>query len=209
MKSDIKKLIMGMLIVVVFLVVAKVILNERRSNQSEQKFSECFNQIPESPNPEDVIGLSLANLSANEEKEIQEIIKKVFEGQLLFRYYYKSEDEMDELIENLYLPEEYQQFKKEIKEEYKYLGREDSLENILYSLEEMRFSESREYKGLDDRIGIIGEPKFSRTHYFLFKKIDNHWKIEKEIVSTIKPCFISEDLIIQELLEQKNNKMLE
>ena len=64
MKLDIKKVIIGILLLVVFLVVAKVILNERRLKQSEQRFSECFNQIPESSDPEDAIGLSLANLSA-------------------------------------------------------------------------------------------------------------------------------------------------
>ncbi len=182
-----------MLLVVVFLVVAKVILNERRLKQSEQRFSECFNQIPENPDPEDVMGLSLASLSANEEKEIQEIIRKAFEGQWLYRYCYKDEDEMDDLIENLYISKEYQQFKREIKEEYKYISRENSLENISYSLEKMRFSKPRKYKDLDDRIGIIAGN--GNIHYFLFKKINDQWKIEKEIWH-IKPCFLDETFSI-------------
>ncbi len=206
MKFDIKKVIMGMLLLVVFLMAVKAILDERSLKQSEQRFSECFNRIPESPDSEDIIGLSSTSLSIDEEKKMQEIIKKAFEGQLLFRYYYKNEKEMDELIEDLYLSEEYQQLKKEIKEEYKYQNREDSLENISHSLEKMRFSKSRKYKGFNDRIGIIGELKLGSAHYFLFKKIDEHWKIEKEIVSAIKPCFIDENSIIKELIEQKENK---
>ena len=204
MKFNIK-IITGILLAVVFLVVANIILNERYLKQSEQRFSECFNQIPENPDPEDVIGLSLADLSINEEKEVQEIIRKAFEGQYLYRYYYKNENEMDELIGDLYLSERYQQLKIEIKEKYKYVNRENSLENISYSLEKMRFSRPRKYKDLDDRIGIIGEPKFNSAHYFLFKKIDNYWKIEKEIWH-MKSCFLDETFVIQELLEQKSGE---
>ena len=208
MKSNIKKVIVGILFLVVLLVVVVILGKHNLTIKSEQKFHDRFNQIPENPDPEDIIGLSLANLPANEEKEIHEIIKKAFEGQYLYRYQYKSEDETDKLMEDLYIPEEYQQFKEKLKEGYKSVNRENSLEDILSSLKKIKFSKLREYRDFDDRIGIIGEPKSCNAHYFLFKKVDNYWKIEKEIWH-IKSRFLDETLIIKQLIEQKNNEMPE
>lgn len=208
MKLNIKKVIVGISFLAILLVVMVVLDKHNLIIKSEQRFYDRFNQIPENPDPEDIIGLSLANLSVSEEKEIHEIIKKAFEGQYLYRYHYKNEDEMDKLIEDLYIPEEYQRFKKELEEEYKCVNRENSLENIFYSIEKMRFSKPREYRDFDDRIGIIGEPKSGNAHYFLFKKIDNYWKIEKEIWH-IKSRFLDETSIIKQLLEQKNNEKIE
>lgn len=207
MKFNIRKLAIVVLLIISGVVVLAVI-NERDSKSREQWFDREFNQVPENPDSEDNIGLSLANLSTDEEKEIQEIIKKAFEGQWLYRYYHKNEDEMDELIRYLYLPEEYQQFKREIKEEYKYIGRENSLEDISYSLEKMRFSKPRKYKDLDGRIGIIAGPESGGIYYFLFKKVNNQWKIEKEKWSSIKYYF-DETLIIKELIEKENNEIPE
>lgn len=64
----------------ILLVVMVVLDKHNLTRKSEQRFYDRFNQIPENPDPGDIIGLSLANLSINEEKEIHEIIKKVFEG---------------------------------------------------------------------------------------------------------------------------------
>ena len=206
MKFNIRKLAIIVALLIVLGAVVLAVMNERDSKSREQWFDREFNQIPENPNPENIIGLSLANLSADEEKEIQEIIKKAFEGQWLYRYHYKSEDEMDELIRYLYLPGEYQQFKREIKEEYKYIGRENSLEYISSSLEKMRFSKPRKYENLDSRIGIIAGPEFGSIYYFLLKKMNNQWKIEKEKWPSIKYYF-DETSIIKELIERENNEM--
>lgn len=112
---------------------------------------------------------------------------------------------MDELIENLYMSEEYQQFKKRLKKEYECVGREDSLKDISFSLEKMRFSKIGKYKDLDNRVGIVAGPKSGNVHSFLFKKVKNQWKIEKEKWPMIK-YFFDEHLAAKQLLEQKNNE---
>ena len=204
MKLNIKIIITGILLIVVFLLMTVVISNDRYSKQSEQRFYDRFNQIPENPDPEDVIGLGLANLSTNEEKEIQEIIKKVFEGQYLYRFCYKNEKGMDELVENLYISEEYQQFKKEFKKEYEvWCGM--SLKDVSSSLEKMRFSKIGKYENLDDRVVIVAGPKYGSVQSFLFKKINNQWKIEDEKCPVIK-YFFDEHSAAKQLLEQKNNE---
>lgn len=206
MKLNTKRLAIIAVSLMILGVAVLAVMNGRDSKSRKQWFDREFNQIPENPNSEDIIGLSLANLSVDEEKEIQEIIKKAFEGQWLYRYHYKNEDEMDELIRYLYLPEGYQQFKKEIKEKYKYIGRENSLKGVSSSLEKMRFSKPRKYKDLDDRIGIIAGSEFGDVHYFLFKKVDNQWKIEKEKWPSVKYYF-DETSIIKELVGKENNEM--
>lgn len=189
----------------VLVVIATIIQDDLRMRKQNCFYQ--FNQISENPDPKDIISVSLANLSASEEKEIQEIIRKAFEGQYLYRYHYKNEDEMDKLIENLYLPEKYQQFKKKLKKEYECVGRENSLKDISYSLEKIRFSKIRKYKDINNRIGIIAQPKSCGIYYFLLKKIDNQWKIEEEILPDIRYCSFNEDSIIKQLLEQKNNEI--
>ena len=201
-----KTIITGILLLAILLTIIVVLNKYNLTRLSEKQFSKCFNQIPESSDHGDVIGLSLAKLSTNEEKEIHEVVRRAFEGQHLYRYYYKNEKEMDKLIEYLYLSEGYQQFKREIKEEYEYVNRESSLENILSSLEKMRFSKPRKYKDLDDRIGIIAGN--GNIHYFLFKKVNDQWKIEKEIWH-MKPCFLDETSIIKQIIERSNDESIE
>lgn len=192
-------------IAVFILAVITMMIQEDQRMRKQDCFYQ-FNQILENPDPEDIIGVSLASLPVSEEKEIQEIIKKALEGQLLYRYYYKNEGEMDELIENLYLSEKYQQFKKGLKEKYEYVSRENSLKEISYSLKKIRFSKLRKYEDFNDRIGIIAKPEFGSTYYFLFKKVNGQWKIEREILPDIRLCYFNEVSIIQQLLEQENNE---
>ena len=205
MKLNIKITIVGMLLLIVFLLMTMIISNDHYLKQSERRFYDRFNQIPENPNPEDIIGLSLANLPANEEKEIQKIIKKAFEGQYLYRFCHKDEEEMNEMIKNLYISEEYQQFKKEFKEEYA-IRCVMNLEDTLSSLEKIRFSKIGKYEDLDNRIGIVAGPESGNVHSFLFKKTNNQWKIEKEKWPIIKYYF-DEHSAAKELIEQKNNEI--
>ena len=196
-----------MLFLAILLTVAVVLDKHNSTRKSEQRFYDRFNQIPKNSDTEDALGLSLANLPVNEEKEIHNIIKKSFEGQYLYRYYHKNEKEMDKLIEDLYIPEEYQRFKKELKEEYKYVERENvSLEDISYSIEKMRFSKIGKYKNLGSRVSIVAGPESGNVHSFLFKKVNSQWKIEKEKWSMIK-YFFDEHLAAKQLIEQKNNEM--
>jgi hypothetical protein len=203
MKFNIKKIIIGSLLLTAFLGATSIYLDARHSKQAEQKFYDRFNQIPDNPSPEDVLGLSLANLSIDEEKEIQEIVQKSFEGQHLYRFCHKSEEEMDKSIENLYVPNEYQTFKEEYKKENE-LWCEVSLEDTLVSLEKIRFSKIWKYKSLENRVGIVAGPESGNVHSFLFKKIDNQWKIEKEKWPMIKYYF-DEHLAARELIEQNKD----
>ncbi len=163
-----------------------------------------IDKTAENLGPENIIGLSLTDLSVNEKKEIQKIIKKAFEGE--WNYYYSgNEDKFDESVEDLYLAEGYQYFKKEMKEDRRYSIPENiSEEDVSRFIKNIKFSKPRKYQDLDDRIGIVGGD-YSCYRFFLFKKVNNQWKIEKEKWPTIKYHF-NENLIIQELLEQKSSE---
>ncbi len=174
----------------------------------KQNFFYEFDQAAENSNSENVIGLSVANLSPEKEKEIKNIIKKAFEGQ--WNYYYdKNEDKLDESIRELYITEEYLLFKEEIKEElennqsqYEYIN--FTKEDVPNFIEDIKFSKLRKYRDFNDRIGVIagfsGSNKFS-MQYFLFKKENNQWKIEKERITYTSPYELpnAEILIIEEL----------
>lgn len=196
---------MIVLLLTVFFSTIAMYLNRCYSDQNEQKFYSRFNQIPENPNPKDEFGLSLANLPVDEKKEIQEIVKKALEGQYLYRFCHKNEEEMDELIESLYISSEYQNFKEEYKKEYKSQCNNISLEEILSSLEKIRFSKIWKYENLNDRIGIVAGPESGNIHSFLFKKINNLWRIEKEKFAMIKYYF-DEHSAAKEILEQEKNE---
>jgi|GEM_PF-5461132 len=170
-----------------------------------------FDRVSKNASLKDEIGRELANLSSTEEKEIQETIKKIYEGQRDY-YYNKDENKLDQLINNLCLPEKYQCFKKEIKEEFMEWewydrNRNTASEYFISSIKDIRFSKPRGYRDFNDRIGIIAGSHSLDFYYFLFKKTDNQWKIEKRI----RPVNISnltriDLLLIYELLEQKNNE---
>lgn len=217
MKPNLKKLLILLWMFLTLLMVA-ILLYGAYSMYNKHKLEKCnadafcrFDTISKNAPVKDEIGRNLANLSFAEEKEIQEVIKKAYEGR--WKYYYdKDENKLDQSMDSLCLPEKYQCFKKEIKEESKERERYGRSENTtlgyrVSSIKDLRFSKSRGYRDFDNRIGIIAGSYSLDFYYFLFKKTDNQWKIEK----VIKPIDISKltriDLLpIQELLEQKNNK---
>lgn len=210
-----KCLTISLLIFISLFVLTIIILTIQSEYElKKQDFFYKFDQAVENPNPESAIGLGVANLSLEEEKEIKSIIKKTFEGQ--WNYYYdKDENKLNESIKRLYISKEYLLFKEEIKEKLK--NNQDQYEYINFTkkdihnfIKDLEFSKFRKYKGFNDRVGVIagfsGSNSFS-MQYFLLKKENNQWKIEKERTTYTSPYELpnTEMLIIKELIEQKNN----
>ncbi len=236
MKLNIKKVIIIVLAILLFLILGAVILtifNRHEMKVSEQSMSRRHDQILENPDPEDIIGLSSVNLSVDEEKEIKEIIKKEYNGQ--WKYCCTGDDSE---IKELYLLNRYQLFKQEVEVETEFEfdrrcreERDITQKEMSYFSKNIRFSKFREYRDLDDRVGVIASfggiyyapfikesqnkapfsfdigiiTSYGKNNYFLFKKVNNQWKIERKLFPTMKH-FFDETLIIQQLLEQKNNE---
>lgn len=207
-----KCLTVSLMTSVLFFILIIIILTIQGEHElKKQSFFYKFDQVAENLSSENVVGLSVANLSFEEEKKIKNIIKKAFEGQ--WNYYYdKDENKLDESIRELYITEEYLLFKKEIKEklennqnqyEYKNFTKED----VPNFIKDIKFSKPRKYRDFNDRIGVIagfsGSNKFS-MQYFLLKKENNQWKIEKERITYTSPYELlnTEILIIEKLIKQ-------
>jgi len=171
-----------------------------------------FDQTVENSNLKNITGLGFADLSLKEEKEIRNIIKKAFAGQ--WNYYYdKDENKLDKFIKDLYLPEEYLLFKEEIKEtlkhnqeQYEYIN--FTKEDVPDFIKKIEFSKFRKYRNLDDRVGVMagfsGRNSLS-MQYFLFRKVNDQWKIEREKITYTSPHELpsTEASIIEELIIEK------
>ncbi len=167
-------------------------------------FCRIDKMIVENIDSNNVIGSrSIANLDPADEEEIKSIIKKSLKEQWIY-YNDESSDNLDESIKELYLPEEYQNFKKEMeyeKENRKLYGAPvEFTPNVLSSyVRNIEFTKFIKYKGLDDRIGVIAGS--FNLHYFIFKKIDNQWKIEKEKIDNTYQYGLPD---IEEILKEQN-----
>ncbi|MEA1936575.1 MAG: hypothetical protein U9N04_00495 [Patescibacteria group bacterium] len=210
-----------------------VVFDRHELKIKKQIMSEKYNQIPESPNSKDLIGLSSIILPASEEKEIKEIIKKEYNSQWK-HCFAGNNSEMSEL----YLPDEYQLFKQKVEAETEFEFDRRCREEMDITQKEMDyftkntvFSKFRKYRDLDDRVGVIVSfggiyyspfikknqnkipfsfnvgiiTAYSRSNYFLLKKTNNYWKIERKL-SQERKHFFNETSIIKQLLEQKNNE---
>lgn len=220
-----ESIILVILLPLILGIIIFALFNRHELKTGKELFSYQYEYDQTLENPDTKItGVSSANLSADEEKEIQEIIKKTLEGQWLYCYVDKDSYKLDKSIEDLYSLGEYQRFKEKFIKECRNSKQENITEkSILYFVKKMNFTKPVKYRKLSGRVGIIAGftgiyyspfiknnqfgivTGFGDTHYFLFKKIDNYWKIEKEIWH-IKSRFLDETLIIKQLLEQKNNK---
>lgn len=149
------------------------------------------------------IGLSFASLSLSDEREIKNAIEKTLKSQWNY-FYNKDENQLDESIKNYYIYENYDSFKKELKEYFKDVT-QNGVGNIGSLNENIKFSKLRKYSNLDNRIGVIIES--FNYQYFLFKKVNNQWKIEKERIAFTKYSELpaAETNIIKEILEKDKN----
>ncbi|NAS88307.1 hypothetical protein C4E24_00975 [ANME-1 cluster archaeon AG-394-G21] len=158
------------------------------------------------------LGIEIVKLSSSEEQELHSMIEEVIkEG---FSYYDTGKEKEFEVVRDLFLPEEYERVKLEIdrtREKREMWEGEDC--KVPIEISEKKFSQPRKYKELNNRIGIIiiipfispdflGSGCIAKPKYiFIFKKMNNEWKIEKMWSVSIRLEW-SEENIIQILFQE-------
>lgn len=151
-------------------------------------------------------GIETAKISNEEEKKLNSMVVDSIKAQL--EYYSTAKDESLEKVKNLYIPEEFETYKKYVK---LYAGFQEAKSgNYSYDkIEKIKLSPPRAYKILPDRVGIITFIKFNHkdsnsiTQIFIFKNINSEWKIEKQIEVNIQLGETEAGLIEQILDSQK------
>ncbi len=129
------------------------------------------------------LGIENAKMSSAKEEKLYLITVELIKAQL--EYYSANKDDVLEKVQDLYLPESFAQFKEYIKGES---GERDARSgNQTYNkIKSIKFSKPRSYKDLPDRIGIITYVEFITAdtnnlgQLFIFKNVNNKWKIEKQ-----------------------------
>lgn len=158
------------------------------------------------------LGIENIKLSPEEEKTLHSIIEKAIKAG--FRYYDTGEDKDIEPIKNIFLPEEYEIVKEDIKRTR--VNREvweDENCKILIEIPETKFSQPRKYRDLENMIGIISDtdgplPEFlgggcggSLYFIFVFKQVNGNWKIVKMWPVSIRLEW-SEEVVIEKILRE-------
>lgn len=185
--------------------------------------SNLINEFDQTLSPQNVATISLGSLSLDEERQIQMTVRSVFEAQ--WKYYLEKDERLLDRasVRELYLPEEYQgikeQIKKELLDNYNDSGTQNQYGYKNYNAddiwrfvqEKIQFSKPRKYRDLNDRIGIMAGFQDRKTnkldvHYFLFRKNGNNWKIEKEVIPAVSPSELlsKESEIVKELSSARN-----
>jgi hypothetical protein len=131
--------------------------------------------------------IETAKLSSNDENKLHEMIKKIVKVETQY-YETGKEDDFEQVKDLFILDEEYNQFKEGARGEKDYY--KQFAETLGYGkIKKTKFSSPRKYEGLDGRIGIISYTKFNISNpsaspdtllqFYIFKRVDNEWKIEK------------------------------
>ncbi len=126
-------------------------------------------------------GIGTAKLSSSDENRIHKMIKEIVNTEA--QYYKTGKEENIEKVKGLFiLDERYEQFKEVLK------FNDDSYGKINGKIKKIKFSSPRKYKGLNDRMGILSHTKFDISNssassdillqLYIFKRVDNKWKIE-------------------------------
>lgn len=146
------------------------------------------------------LGIEIPELSSADEKKLYLMIIESIKAQ---SEYYSTKEESAEKVKDLYLPEMFTQYKKDIKDESVQFG-----SNFYDKIEKVRFSKPRAYKDLSDRIGIITHIEFidhytnNYTSLFIFKNVNGVWKIEKQSKIIVRLDF-EESWLIKEIKDGK------
>lgn len=211
-------IVIGILLLSLITISAKI-LAIMIQGEKDLKKQEFFYQI-EQTSPNDDIGLTTVELFSVDKSEIEFIIQKVFDYQ--WNYFYDREEKLldRQYIKDLYLPEGYQPVKEQLKnrlaENYNDVGTQNQYgyrnynsSDISRFFQETKFSKPRKYKNLDNRVGIMagfydGKTYKSDIQYFLFRKMDNQWKIEKEVMPDLGYLYGLPDKEIAIIKELKN-----
>ena len=158
------------------------------------------------------LGIENAQMSSEEEERLYLMTVESVKAQLT--YLSTRKDESLEKAEDLYLMEEFEKYKENIKSGggyqlyggvYQSAGNEYQFYNEIKTI---KFSKPRMYNGLSGRIGILNYVEFNDsnanhlTQIFIFKNINGEWKIEKQSEIIVR-LDISEDGLIQEIKDGK------
>ncbi len=159
-------------------------------------------------------GIEIIELPLKDERKLHSMIGKAIVAG--FRYYETEKEEEFEKVKSFFLPEEYERMKENI-------NRLIKLEKIWKGIEckadtefsKIKFSQIGRYKELENRIRIstsillpFSSPDVFGSgcstgfgYIFIFKQVDNEWKIEKIRGIGPSPLEIEEQYIIQEIKE--------
>ncbi len=135
--------------------------------------------------------IEIIDMSSEENQIFHSMIEKIIDAE--FRYYNTGDEKEFEKVKNLFLPEEYERSKRKINSVKTSDDKEfENYYTIPDKITEIKFSEPRTYKDLEGRIGIISSifkknPENTNDkyysgkpyHIFIFKQVNNKWKIEK------------------------------
>lgn len=158
------------------------------------------------------LGIDNAGISSEEEKNLYQIVAEAVKAQL--KYSASKKEESLEGVKNMYLSEEFEQYKKAIMDDggYHASGAVYHIPTDEYyyisDIKTIRFSKPRIYGGLPDRIGVINYVEFndssanSLAQIFIFKNVNSEWKIEKQR-ETIARFDLDEDSLIREIKDGK------
>lgn len=174
------------------------------------------------------LGVEIISAPLFYEENLHLMIKNVYKKGL--DYFNTGDNRNFKETESYFLPEEYERIKQGIeksrqecqkqKEQYK----NDSLhwceEGADFSLSEIKFSQPRKYRDLPERIGVMaivpviysnyidviigGGGTSSQYHIFIFKQINNEWKIEKiqALGGGVPPAEIGEESAVIKVFEK-------
>lgn len=164
------------------------------------------------PNHWKELGIDNAEISSEEERDLYQMVAEAVKAQL--KYSASKKEESLEEVKNLYLSEEFEQYKRGIiddggyrasgtvyhipTDEYYYIG----------DIKTIRFSKPRIYGELPDRIGVLNDFEFSSqgvnnlVQIFIFKNVNGEWKIERQR-ETVTRLDLDEDSLIKEIKDGK------
>lgn len=155
------------------------------------------------------LGIETARLSKNDEDQLRSIINE--SNEVLLDYSLKMNDDDFKKVEDLYVPETFKNYKEYVKSRPGFMKGSGDEGQIPDNVNKIAYSKPRTYKDLQDRMGVInnisfidsnGEQYNDLTQIFIFKKINNEWKIEKrrEVIASTE---VDEDILIQEIKDEK------
>ncbi len=168
-------------------------------------------------------GIETARLSFKEKRELHSMIEQTIMAG--FQYYDTGDEKEFKKIKDLFLIEEYERIKNSIKkmrdEHKKRLDAGPYPCKIPSHIPNGKFSKPREYKDLENRIGIMVLHKMSAPDIlgggcesdplkiYIFKRIDNIWKIEKINGARIgwPIAETTENYVIKKLIEENKKRL--
>ena len=208
MKPTNKKLIKILTFIVALLGIIILILSYLSNKFFDYRFPDMLLapiELQTTIENEKALGVKTAKISRAEKKELESMINKSVKAQL--EYYSTEKEESLEKVKDLYLPDGFEEYKKDAKRKLAYFYDTRSEKQSYEKMGQLKFSKPRTYRDLPGRIGVISFAKFIDNHgntystlnpIFIFKKINDEWKIEKQ-TRISSPKEMTEKSLIQKI----------